>query len=665
MKTNLMTAMLASAAMFLGATAQAGNFVAKSPSGKLTLTVNSGSKLTWKVDLNGKEIIKPSELAVTLTDGSVWGPGASGGKAQKISRKITTPHYTKSQIDDVYTKLALKGNQYTVEFRVYDDAVAYRFCGARKDSVNVKDETVEYNFAGDPNTWTPWISGEEQGERYSCSFESYYTETKVSQMPSKRLSILPLLADMGNGVKVAVTDVGDLDYPGMYVHSNFKNGNGLKGEFPGYPDLKNSDLNGQGYANFVKLFRKDYIARVGGKQPLSWKVAVITEKDAQLADCDIVRKLCDGTSKGDYSWVKTGKVAWDWWNALNVTGLDFASGMNTPTYKHYIDFAAANKLEYIIIDDGWDSPNVLQFKPECNIPEIVNYGKQKGVDVIIWLKWKDCMKYMDRAFPLYKSWGVKGLKIDFINANDQYVMSSLRKITQTAADNHLTVDYHGMQLKGLQVTYPNIVSCEGVRGLEQCKWSPGKQGTLDGNMPGYDVMIPYIRQIIAPMDYTPGAMINATRADYHPVNDRPMSQGTRVHQMAMYMVFYSPLQMLSDAPSNYTREQECTDFIAKVPTTFDETKVVAGKVGKYIVTARRKGNTWYVGAMTSWDGRDIEIPLSFLGDGNYKADIFADGFNANRNAEDYKHSTQNVSKSQTLKVSMKSGGGWVSRFEKL
>ena len=311
MKTNLMTVMLASAAMFLGATAQAGNFVAKSPSGKLTLTVNSGSKLTWKVDLNGKEIIKPSELAVTLTDGSVWGPGASGGKAQKISRKITTPHYTKSQIDDVYTKLALKGNQYTVEFRVYDDAVAYRFCGARKDSVNVKDETVEYNFAGDPNTWTPWIAGEEQGERYSCSFESYYTETKVSQMPSKRLSILPLLADMGNGVKVAVTDVGDLDYPGMYIHSNFKNGNGLKGEFPGYPDLKNSDLNGQGYANFVKLFRKDYIARVGGKQPLSWKVAVITEKDAQLADCDIVRKLCDGTSKGDYSWVKTGKVPWD------------------------------------------------------------------------------------------------------------------------------------------------------------------------------------------------------------------------------------------------------------------------------------------------------------------------------------------------------------------
>ncbi len=665
MKTKLINAMLASAAILLGGTASAGNFVAKSPSGKLTLTVNSGSKLTWKVDLKGREIIKPSTMSVILTDGSVWGPGASGGKAQKVSRKITTKDYTNSQIDDVYTKLLLKGGQYTVEFRVYDDAVAYRFCGTRKDSVNVQNEVVEYNFTGDPQTWTPWVNDNAGGERYSCSFESYYTKTCISQMPSNQLSILPLLADMGEGVKVAVTDVGDLDYPGMYVSSNFSNGNGLKGEFAGYPDLKNSDLNGQGYSNFVTLFRKNYIARVGGSQPLTWKVAVITDNDTQLADCNIVRKLCDGTSKGDFSWVKPGKVAWDWWNALNITGVDFESGMNTPTYKHYIDFAAANKLEYIIIDDGWDSPNVLQYKKECDIPEIVKYGNAKGVDVIIWLKWKDCMKYMDRAFPLYKSWGVKGLKIDFINANDQFVMSSLRKITQKAADNQLTVDYHGMQLKGLQVTYPNILSCEGVRGLEQCKWTPNTKGTLGADMPGYDVMIPYIRQIISPMDYTPGAMINGTRSNYRPINNQPMSQGTRVHQMAMYTVYFSPLQMLSDAPSNYTKNQECTDFIAKVPTTFDESKTIAGEVGKYVVTARRKGNTWFVGAMSNWDGADIEIPLSFLGSGKYKADIFADGFNANRNAEDYKRTTKEVGAGETIKVSMKSGGGWTARFEKL
>lgn len=662
MKTRLIGAIFASAAMLAGFSAQAADYVAKSPSGKLALTVSSGSKLTWKVALNGKELIKPSTLAVTLTNGSVWGPNAKGGKAQAVKGTLKTANYTNAEIDNSYSKLTLKGSGFTVEFRVYDNAVAYRFKGTGKDSVNVKNETVEYNFAGDPKAWVPWQS--DPVETYSCSFESYYNELNISKMPSDRLSILPLLADMGSGVKIAVTDVGDLDYPGMYVTSNFKNGNGLKGEFAGYPDLKNSDLNGQGYANFVKLFRKDYIARIGGSQALSWKVAIVAENDGQLADCNIVRQLCEGTQKGDFSWVKPSKVAWDWWHALNTTGVDFATGMNTPTYKHYIDFAAENKLEAIIIDDGWDDPNVLQYKSDCNIPEICKYGEQKGVDVIIWLKWKDCMKYMDRAFPMYKEWGVKGLKIDFINANDQYVMTSLRKITQTAADNHLTVDYHGMQLKGLQVTYPNILSCEGVRGLEQCKWTSGK-GELDGNFPGYDCMIPYIRQIISPMDYTPGAMINGTKSNYRSVYSQPMSMGTRVHQMAMYTIFYSPLQMLADAPSNYRANQECTDFIAKVPTTFDESKTIAGEVGKYVVTARRKGNTWYVGAMSGWSGKDIEIPLSFLGAGNYKAEIFADGQNANRNAMDYKRTTQDVNNSQTLKVTMKSGGGWTARFEKL
>lgn len=663
MNTKLITAAVACGAMllFCGGRAEAADYTAKSPSGKIALTVSSGSKLTWKASFNGKEIIKPSELAVELTNGKVWGPGAKGGKAQAVSRKINAPHYTKAQIDDNFTRLNLSGSGFTVEFRVYDDAVAYRFKGTGKDSVNVKDETVEYNFTGDPKTWTPWVTEECAGERYSCSFESYYTETKISQMPSSKLSQTPLLADLGGGVKVAVTDVGDLDYPGMYIHSNFSSGNGLKGEFAGYPDLKNSDLTVKGYSNFEKLFRESYIARIGGSQALTWKVAIITDNDAQLADCDIVRKLCDGTAKGDYSWVKPGKVAWDWWNALNITGVDFASGMNTPTYKYYIDFAAANKLEYIIIDDGWTTGDYMQWKSDCNIPEICKYAKEKGVGVIVWLKWSDAMKAMEKQFPLYKSWGLAGMKIDFINANDQFVMSSLRRITQLAADNHLTIDYHGMQLKGLQVTYPNILSCEGVRGLEQMKWSAGP---ADRNMPGYDCMIPFIRQIISPMDYTPGAMINSTNADFHNVYDHPGSLGTRVHQMAMYTIYHSPLQMLADNPSNYMREQECTDFIAKVPAVFDETKAISGEVGKHVVIARRSGNTWYVGGMCGWDGKDIDLPLSFLGSGSYKADIFADGANANRNAEDYKHTSQTVTSGQTLKVSMKSGGGWTARFEK-
>lgn len=665
MKTELFKVILSAAALIGVGMADASTYTLKSPSGKLVLTVNTGSQLTWSASLGGREIIAPSVASVTLTDGSVWGPGATGGKTAKVDRTIKTVNYKNATVRDQYESLSLKGGKYTAEFRVYDDAVAYRFVSAGRDSVNVKNEMVQYNLTGDAKAWIPWVTENCGGERYSCSFESYYNEAPISQMPSDKLSILPLLADMGGGVKVAVTDVGDLDYPGMYIHSNFSHGNGLRGEFAGYPDLKNSNLNGQGYDNFVNLFRKDYIARIGGRQALSWKVAVIVDNDPALADCAIVQKLCAGTSKGDFSWVKPGKVSWDWWNALNITGADFASGMNTPTYKRYIDFAAANKLEYIIIDDGWKDGNILKYKADCDIPEICRYAASKGVDVIIWLMWKDCMQYMKQAFPLYKSWGVKGLKIDFINANDQYVMSSMRRITQTAADNHLAVDYHGMQLKGLQVTYPNILSCEGVRGLEQCKWQQGKNGTLDGNMPGYDAMIPYIRQIIAPMDYTPGAMRNATKYAYHPVNDKPMSQGTRTHQMGMYIVYDSPLQMLSDTPDQYEKNQQCTDFIAKVPTVFDEAKTLQGEVGKYIVGARRKGSTWYVGALNNWDGRDITLPLSFLGSGRYKAVIVADGVNANRNAEDYKRTEQEVDASSTLRISMKNGGGWAARFEKL
>ena len=359
MKTELFKVILSAAALIGVGMADASTYTLKSPSGKLVLTVNTGSQLTWSASLGGREIIAPSVASVTLTDGSVWGPGATGGKTAKVDRTIKTVNYKNATVRDQYESLSLKGGKYTAEFRVYDDAVAYRFVSAGRDSVNVKNEMVQYNLTGDAKAWIPWVTENCGGERYSCSFESYYNEAPISQMPSDKLSILPLLADMGGGVKVAVTDVGDLDYPGMYIHSDFSHGNGLRGEFAGYPDLKNSNLNGQGYDNFVNLFRKDYIARIGGRQALSWKVAVIVDNDPALADCAIVQKLCAGTSKGDFSWVKPGKVSWDWWNALNITGADFASGMNTPTYKRYIDFAAANKLEYIIIDDGWKEPRCV------------------------------------------------------------------------------------------------------------------------------------------------------------------------------------------------------------------------------------------------------------------------------------------------------------------
>ncbi len=665
MNKSIVKIFLLSSAALLAFTAQAKSYVVKSPSGKLVLTVNTSQTLTWQVSFKGQEITTPSAVALKVRGGGTWGTDELAGKITKVSRTLDGVNYKKAKIDDTYTKLTLKGGGYELEFRAYDDAAAYRFVANTRDSLTVENETVEYNFKNDHTAWVPYVNDERHGERYSNSFEAYYDVQKVSQILPRKLCLMPFVMDIGNGMKVALTTVGEVDYPGMYLHSSFSKGFSLVGEFPGYPDLKNMVPGDKATENFKTLFRKNYIARIGGRQEMPWRAIIVSENDAQLANCDLAQKLSRPVAKGDWSWVKPGKVAWEWWSAANITGVDFVSGINTNTYKYYVDFAAKYNLEYIILDGGWSGKDICESNSNINMPELLAYAKQKGVGVIVWASWKNVMEKMHEAFPLYEKWGVKGMKIDFVDANDQYVMKSMRDITELAAKHHLMIDYHGMQLNGLQVMYPNIVNIEGVRGLEQCKWTPNQKGTLGSDMPRYDVTIPFARMLTAPIDYTPGAMRNATRDEYRPNNNNPMSQGTRVHQMAMYTVFDAPLQMLSDKPSLYYQFPECTEFISKVPTTFDDCRVVQGKMGEYIVTAKQKGSTWFVGAMTNWDERDLEISLDFLGDGTYKAIIFRDGINASKSAEDYMKEEKNVKKTDRIKISMKSGGGWTARFEKI
>jgi alpha-glucosidase len=389
-------------------------------------------------------------------------------------------------------------------------------------------------------------------------------------------------------------------------------------------------------------------------------VVIVSTEDKQLADNDMVQKLASPSKIADQSWIKPGKVAWDWWNDWNISHVDFKSGINNATYKYYMDFASANKIEYIVIDEGWSNiVDLNQISPDINIDELVAYGKQKNVGIILWSSWYALTRQTDAAFKKFADKGIKGFKIDFIDRDDQKMVASLYDIAQKAADHHLIVDYHGMYKPGgLQRTYPNILNFEGVKGMENVKW-----GVV--NHPGYDVSIPFIRMLAGPMDYTPGAMRNASKDNYRPVNGNPMSQGTRSHQLAMYTVFEAPLQMLADNPTIYMREQESTDFIAAVPTTFDETVALDGKVGEFVAIARRKGTTWYAGAMSNWTGRDLSIDLSFLGSGSYKATIFEDGVNADKEATDYKKIVTTVTSKDKLNVKLASGGGWAARFEKI
>ncbi|WP_426669559.1 glycoside hydrolase family 97 protein [Mucilaginibacter sp. McL0603] len=626
----------------------------KSPDGKIDITVTTGKTVSWSVKHEETDVILPSIISMSLDKGDVLGKNVvvKSAKTVAVNQAIKTPIYKKAEVKDNYNQLVLtfKGD-YGLAFRAYNDGIAYRFVTVRKGNITVKNEEANFNFKDDDKAFLPFVNDYRNHDKFNTSFESHYDNINLSAIKKDTLAFMPVLVDLGNGKKAAILEADLQDYPGMYVTGS--QDNGLKGVFAPYPTEEASKG-----INYVVSKRANYIAKTKGMRSFPWRVVVISTEDKQLANNDMMQRLAEPSRVKDISWIKPGKVAWDWWNDWNISHVDFKAGINVPTYKYYIDFAAANKLEYIIIDEGWSDDHDLN-KFKLDVQEIVNYGKQKNVGVILWSTWYAITRDPDELFAKFSKMGVEGFKIDFIDRDDQKAVSSLYDLAQKADNNHLLVDYHGMyKPSGMQRTFPNVINCEGVKGLENMKWG------VD-NQPGYDVSIPFIRMMAGPMDYTPGAMRNASKAAFRPVNSNPMSQGTRSHQLAMYTIFEAPLQMLSDNPTTYREEQESTDFIAAVPTVFDETVALDGKVGEYVSIARRKGNTWFAGAMTNWDNRQIKVDLSFLGDGKYKAILFEDGVNADRDGTDYTRKVITVTSKDHLDIKMASGGGWAARFEKL
>ena len=629
----------------------------KSPDGKIKVIISAGPTINWSVQHENTDILIPSKILMTLDNNEQLGKNASVKKSEqtKGNETFATPVYKKSQVKNDYNQLSLvlKGD-YGLIFRAYNDGVAYRFFTQKKGDITIINEEANFNFKDDDNAFLPFVNDYRNKDKFNTSFEAHYDNLNISAIKKDTLAFLPVLVDVGSPKKAIILEADLQDYPGMYLTPG--QSNSLHGVYAQYP-LEES-TGGYNTINYVVNKRAGYIAKTKGTREFPWRVVVISSEDKKLADNDMVQCLAEPSRVNDYSWIKPGKVAWDWWNDWNITHVDFKSGINVPTYKYYIDFAAANKIEYIVIDEGWSDDHDLNIS-KLDVQQIVDYGKQKNVGVILWSTWYAITRDTEGLFSKFAQMGVKGFKIDFIDRDDQKAVSSVYEIADKAAKHHLIVDFHGMyKPSGMQRTYPNIVNCEGVKGLENMKW-----GT--DNQPGYDVSIPFIRMMAGPMDYTPGGMRNASKGNFHPVNSNPMTQGTRCHQMAMYPIFEAPLQMLADNPTIYKREQECTDFIAAVPTTFDETVSLDGKVGEFVSMARKKGTTWYAGAMTNWTPREITVDLSFLGDGNYKAILFEDGINADRDGTDYTSRTINVTSKDKIDVKMASGGGWAARFEKV
>ena len=654
----------------MGLSSQAAEYQVSSPNGKVKVVVNTDEAVKWSVSYGGKPVLQPSQIDIQLRQGKKsLGLGQIGKVAvRQIKSSFDSPFYKKATVKDEYGQMLMYTNQkFTIEVRAYDDGAAYRLISANSKPSTVVNETAEFCFDADYQAFVPYVNDNRGGERYCYSFESYYDEQPLSKMFNDSLAITPLAVCLPGGMKAIVMDAGVENYPGMFVKKG-KAAHSLVAEFAPYPTEQ--PVCGYARLNLVPTKRADYIAKLNGKQSLPWRAVVITERDADILNCDMAQRLAPACRIGDTSWISPGKVAWDWWNNTNITGVDFKSGMNTDTYLYYIDFAAKNHLEYIIIDEGWSSEESLMkdLNPEIDLPRLIAYGRQKGVGIILWSSWRNLIgndpmcdqSVVEAVMAHYADMGIKGFKVDFFDRDDQQVTASAYKIAEIAAKHHLHLDYHGLKPFGIQRAYPNILNFEGVKGLENSKWEPRVGDGPLHNQPRYDVTIPYLRMLAGPLDYTPGAMMNAMKDSFFGNNDHPMSQGTRVHQMAMYVTFEAPLQMLADSPTKYMQNQECTDFIAQIPTTFDETIALDGKLGEYTVIARRKGAVWYLAAMTDWTARDLTIDLSFLGEGTHQADIFADGVNATKEATDYKHSRQAVKSSDRLAVHLSSGGGWTA-----
>jgi len=649
--------------------ASAGNYEVSSPNGKVKVMVDTDEGVKWSVDYDGRQVLLPSAIDIRLSQGKkTYGIGKVGKVARHtVNGSFKNPFYKKLNISDAYGQLLMYTTEkLTIEVRAYDDGAAYRLISTNKKPLTVTDETVEFCFSSDYQAFVPYVNDNRGGERYCYSFESYYDEVPLSKMYRDSLAITPLAVCLPDGMKAIVMDAGVENYPGMMLKKG--EGNVLKAEFAPYP--LEQEIGGYDRLNLVPTKRANYIAKLAKQQSLPWRAVVITECDADILNCDMAQRLAPACRIADTSWIKPGKVAWDWWNNCNVSGVDFPSGMNTNTYLYYIDFAAKNRLEYIIIDEGWSGKESLmeELNPDIDLKRLIAYGQEKGVGIILWSSWRNLIgsnplgdiAVTEAVMKHYADMGIKGFKVDFFDRDDQQVIASAYQVAACAAKHHLYLDYHGLKPFGIQRAYPNIFNFEGVKGLENSKWEPRVGDGPLHNQPRYDVTAPYLRMLAGPMDYTPGAMANAMKDSFFGNNNHPMSQGTRVHQMAMYTTFEAPLQMLADSPTKYMQNQECTDFIAQIPTTFDETVALDGQLGEYTVIARRKGTVWYVAAMTDWTPRDLTISLDFIGEGQHTADIFADGVNAQKEATDYKHTQQTVTRKDRLTVRLSSGGGWTA-----
>ncbi len=619
-------------------------YVIKSPDKRLAVSVNTGQQVSYSVEFDGKRILDPSPISMSFDNGTTIGRNMKVKDVETYSSDtIIRPTIRQkcASIRDNHNGIKIHAGNYNIEFRVFDDGLAYRFHTDYADSLKVINEEATYCFPADYDALFP-------EERTMLSAQQpLFKPMKLSEIGSDRFCSTPILLKADDKIRIFISESNLESYPGMFLRKQGKYELAGKYAAVSLEDYRTDDR------QIFPSKRADYIARTAGTRDYPWRAMIVTDNDANLITNQLIYKLAPD-SEGDFSWVKPGKIAWDWYNALILTGVDFRCGINNDTYKYYIDFASRNNLEYVVIDDGWSEAwDVTRTIPEINIPELAAYGKKKNVDLILWVSWAPFREKIDEAFDKFNEWGVKGIKMDFMNRDDQEMVDFYYEVARKAAAHKMLVDFHGAyKPTGWLRTFPNVLTSEGVAGLENHKW--GSFVT-----PGHNVTLPFTRMVAGPMDYTPGAMKNLHEKD-HKINfNLPASVGTRCHQLAMYVVYESPLQMLADSPTAYEKEPECMKFLSQVPVVWDETKVISASVGEHIIVARRNGNTWYLGGMVGDKGGSFEISLDFI-KGNRTISSWEDGINVDLDATDFACRSKKVKAGDCISVKMHDGGGFAA-----
>jgi alpha-glucosidase len=622
----------------------------KSPDGRIEVRIRTAGQLRYDVVLRGIPLLDGAALSLDVEHKKLGIEPKVRSTKQNSSDQIIEPVVRQkfARIRDHYNelKLTMEGG-YAVLFRAYNEGIAYRFeTSFPEKQVKIYAEQADFNFASNDVVYYP------QEDSFYSHNERKYLPQHLNEIAPPFIATLPAVVDIGRGAKLAIAESDLSDYPGLWLAGGAPQF-ALHGTFPPYP-LKQQQTSDRDYKVTEAA---DYIAVTSGTRTFPWRVLGIVDHDGDLITNPLVYLLESPSKLEDTSWIRPGKVAWDWWNDWNIYGVDFHAGINTKTYEYYVDFAAKYGIPYIILDDGWYKlGDLLEVTPDLNMEELVAYAKEKKVGLILWASWKTLDDQLIPALDQFEKWGIKGIKVDFMQRSDQIMVNYFERVCREAGKRLMLVDFHGDQKPAVMMrTWPNLINTEGVRGMEWSKWSWESE-------PAHNVSLPFTRMFLGPMDFTPGAMRNATRKTFAPVNSQPMALGTRCQQLAMYVVYEAPLQMLSDSPSNYLREPEAMEFLAPVPTVWDETRVLDAKISQYVLLARRNGSDWYVGAMTDWNPRDLEVDFSFLPDGNYTLDAYEDGVNADRNASDYRKSTRQITKDAKLKIHLAPGGGFAARI---